>query len=200
MFTPTIRNRVVPDTPMQWSPPPYGVFKINFDGASRGNPNQAGFGGIFRNSKGEIQNIYYGSIGWDTNNSAELEGLWQGLCLTLHYNFFQIIIEGEYQVLINMVKQLLRGTNPAKVAHNWRLAARIDRICNWLQSNREISFTHVKHEGNKVVDLLANIGTDSTITFTHGPLTIIHEEEMLQNCTMLVHKDCSFPNADAGVA
>ena len=94
---------------MQWSPPPYGVFKLNFDGASRVNPSQAGFGGIFRNLKGEIQSIYYGSIGWDTNNSTELEGLWQGLCLTLNYNFFPIIIEGDSQILIHIANQLLWG-------------------------------------------------------------------------------------------
>ena len=92
---------------MKWTPPPSGMFKFNFYGAFRGNPGQAGFGGIFRNSEGETQVIYYGSIGWDTNNSAELEGLWKGLSLIHHYKFFPIIIEGDSQILINMVNQLL---------------------------------------------------------------------------------------------
>ena len=95
-----------------------------------------------------------------------------------------------------MVNQLLWGTNTAKVANSWRLAARTDRISNWLKSNREISFTHVKRESNKVADLLANFGADSTNTLIHGPLNIIHEREMLQNCTMLVHKDCPSLDAD----
>ena len=67
------------DSQLHWTPPPPGIFKMNFDGASKGNPGPAGFGGIFRNSQGDSLAIYYGSIGWDTNNSAELEGLWQGL-------------------------------------------------------------------------------------------------------------------------
>ena len=68
---------------------------MNFDGASKGNPGPAGFGGIFRNSQGDALAIYYGSIGWDTNNSAELEGLWQGLNLTHLLNLSPIIVEGD---------------------------------------------------------------------------------------------------------
>eukprot|EP00253_Pinus_taeda_P028396 PITA_28396 len=58
-----------------WLPPPRHRFKLNFDGASKGNPGKAGFGGIFRDHKGSPLLIYLGNIGWDTNNSAELEGL-----------------------------------------------------------------------------------------------------------------------------
>ena len=28
----------IPSSPAMWSTPPLGVFKLNFDGASRGNP------------------------------------------------------------------------------------------------------------------------------------------------------------------
>ena len=34
----------------QWKPPQLGFIKLNYDGASQGNPRQAGAGGIFRNS------------------------------------------------------------------------------------------------------------------------------------------------------
>ena len=105
--------------PLTLDPPPEGVFKLNFDGASKGNPGPAGFGGIIRNVKGEAQIIYYGSIGWDSNNFAELEGLWQGLCLIQHHKFLPIIIEGDSQILINIAKKLLWGTTPEKVAHSW---------------------------------------------------------------------------------
>lgn len=71
-FIPTLKIHPNPASPLHWSPPPEGVFKLNFDGASKGNPGPAGFGGIVRNSRGETQLIYYGSIGWDSNNSAEL--------------------------------------------------------------------------------------------------------------------------------
>ena len=56
-------------------PPPRNTFKLNFDRASKGNPRKAGFGGIFRDHEGLPLLIFFGNIGWDTNNSAELEGL-----------------------------------------------------------------------------------------------------------------------------
>jgi len=54
---------------------------LNFDGASNGNLGKEGFGGIFRNHNGNVLQTFMGSIGWDTNNSTELEGIWQGLLL-----------------------------------------------------------------------------------------------------------------------
>ena len=63
------------ESPNSWSPPPRLVYKLNFDGAARGNPGDAGYGGVCRNSSGEIMQLYYGSIGVDTNNSTELEGM-----------------------------------------------------------------------------------------------------------------------------
>jgi len=68
-------------SPSSWSPPACNSFKLNFDGAAKGNPGPAGFGGIIRSHTGAPLHIYYGSLGKDTNNVAEMEGLWQGICL-----------------------------------------------------------------------------------------------------------------------
>ena len=54
-----------------WSTPPPQVFKLNFDGTSRGNMGPTGFGGLFRDHDGKIVMVFLGSIGMDTNNSAE---------------------------------------------------------------------------------------------------------------------------------
>jgi len=82
------------------------VIKLNFVGASKGNPGKAGHGGIFRNHEGQPLLLYFGSIGWDTNNSVELEGVWQGMNLVHQHNFHPLIIEGDSQNLINMVTQI----------------------------------------------------------------------------------------------
>lgn len=65
-----------PNVMSKWDPPLAGILKLNFDGASKGNLGEVGYGGILTDHKGNPMIIYYGSIGWDTNNSAELEGLW----------------------------------------------------------------------------------------------------------------------------
>lgn len=71
------------------------MHKLNFDGASKGNPGNSGFGGLFRNHKGDSLLSFLGSKGWDTNNSVELEGLWQGLLISQGKGFFPLIIEGD---------------------------------------------------------------------------------------------------------
>eukprot|EP00253_Pinus_taeda_P006621 PITA_06621 len=78
-----------------WTAPPKHSFKLNFDGALKGNPGIAGFGEIFRNDKGSPLLIYYGNIGWDTNNSAELEGLWQGLILSRNQSIHPPEVDGD---------------------------------------------------------------------------------------------------------
>ena len=66
-------------SPLLWIPPQAGTFKINVDGAAKGNPGLAGYGGVIINSRGSILSLFWGSIGSNTNNIAKLEGLINGL-------------------------------------------------------------------------------------------------------------------------
>ena len=133
------------------------MFQLNFDGASKGNPGKAGYGGVFRDHYGIPQLIFLGSKGWDSNNSAEFEGLWQGLTLAQDKSFFPLIIEGDSQIIINMVTKLMQGSPIHRVSRSWRMAQRLELIDKWLSQHQEISFKHTKWEGNKLVDFLANM-------------------------------------------
>ena len=62
-------------SPRSWNPPPEGTFKLNIDGAAKGNLGPAGYGGVIRNSEGIILSLFWGSIGSNTNNMVELEGV-----------------------------------------------------------------------------------------------------------------------------
>lgn len=139
--------------------------------------------------------IFYGSIGWDTNNSAKLDGLWQGLCLAQKHGLFPIIIEGDSQILITIVNHILQGTHAHKVASSWRLAARLELIEKWLLTNKAITFEHIKMEGNKVADLLANLGVDSDRVLNTSSLDILNDSSHLQKCINLVQRDAELPNA-----
>jgi len=44
--------------------------------------------------------MYHGSMGRDTNNTAEIEGLWQGLCIAETKNLLPLEVEGDSQILI----------------------------------------------------------------------------------------------------
>ena len=55
------------------------LFKLFFDGASKGNLGIAGGGGVIIYPEGNNELEYYWNIGTDTNNMAKAYGLWQGL-------------------------------------------------------------------------------------------------------------------------
>jgi ribonuclease HI len=60
-------------------PLPQGFIKLNFDGASKGNPGLVGLGGVFRNEEGKILKAYARKLGFNNNNAAKLLALEEGL-------------------------------------------------------------------------------------------------------------------------
>jgi len=181
-----------------WEAPPPNTYKLNFDGASKGNPGPAGFGGIIRNHNGAPLQIFFGNIGWDTNNSAEIEGLWQGLLVARSLNLQPLIAEGDSQIIINMEMRIQNGSQTRKVADSWRLEARLNNIAHELHNHRALSFHHSRREGNKVADLLANIGVESHHPFQAGNLDIIPSNQQIQECKNLLQRDTEPPDAGDG--
>lgn len=73
------RNRYRMQSPNHFRFPGDSRIKLSFDGASKGNPGQAGWGGIFRDCRG-ISRWVYAEWGGDmSNNEAELWGVYHGL-------------------------------------------------------------------------------------------------------------------------
>lgn len=58
-----------------WTPPKPSWLKLNFDGASRGNPSPSGIGYVIRDHSGVIIGKMAKSIPPDTNNIAEFKAL-----------------------------------------------------------------------------------------------------------------------------
>lgn len=48
---------------LSWTPPPLGVLKLNFDGASKGNPRQAGYGSVIRGHNQNAVRVICGPLG-----------------------------------------------------------------------------------------------------------------------------------------
>ena len=96
------------------------MFKLNFDGASKGNLGRAGFGGAIRNNQGNIINLFYGNSGFNSNNAAELDGLIARLTLVKQKGLFPVIVEGDFAIILSMASKLLHGSQVSKVTTNWR--------------------------------------------------------------------------------
>lgn len=185
-----------------WTPPPINVFQLNFDGASKGNPRRTGFGGVIRDYQGNPLITFFGSIGWNTNNAAELEGLWRGLNLAQKQGLLPLIVEGDSQIIINMASKLQQGSPVHKVSSSWRMATRLERLQQWIGHNQAISFKHIRREGNKLADFLANLGVDIGKDFFEGSLPCIASENQLSTFHSILTRDMQTreeSHPDAGV-
>ena len=141
-----------------WSPLPEDFIKLNFDGASKGNPGAAGFGVVFRNHHGHILLISAGFLGHSTNNAAELWGLIKGLELAIKNDFAKLIVEGDSQIIINLLRRILNGANPDRISPSWRLSHGLQIITDLLQPNLAVIPAHIRRKANQVADELANMG------------------------------------------
>ncbi|KAF5178256.1 hypothetical protein FRX31_032156, partial [Thalictrum thalictroides] len=78
-----------------WCAPPPGYVKVNTDGASRGNPGQAGWGLIFRNNKCEVLGTGYGGLGIATNFFAESAAIVEALRIAIEKGWSNLWIEAD---------------------------------------------------------------------------------------------------------
>ncbi|GLJ38905.1 hypothetical protein SUGI_0793080 [Cryptomeria japonica] len=143
-----------------WMAPSKDWLKLNFHGASKGNPGDAGFGVVIRNNASKIVHGVYGGLGMATNNEAEIRALEVGLNLCIQNGISKVLIEGDSQIIISgIIKSNFQC---------WKLRKWLPRITHLLELIGTIEIKHVYREGDRMVDYLANLGVvcnDNKITF-----------------------------------
>eukprot|EP00253_Pinus_taeda_P025221 PITA_25221 len=96
-------------SPNHFSYPGIHSIKLNFDGASKGNPSPAGLGGIFRDGEGKTRWVFAEWVGEMTNNEAELWAVHEGLRIAVQNRYLNLEIEGDSQITIEMLRKLKDG-------------------------------------------------------------------------------------------
>ena len=91
-----------------------------------------------------------------TNNEAELWAVHQGLRIAVRNRYMNLDIEGDSQVTIGMLCKLKDGKSWEKVAKSWRTVGIIQDIVDLLSRIEYKIINHVRCNGNRVADLLAN--------------------------------------------
>jgi hypothetical protein len=74
---------------------PLAYLKLNFDGATKGNPRPTGAGGVFKNYNGGILFLFANYLGRSTNNVVEFDGLIKRLLLTIDLKYHSLVVEGD---------------------------------------------------------------------------------------------------------
>ena len=139
-----------------WQCPSAGSFKINFDGATKGNPCPTRFGGAIRNSMGIIISIFWGNIGTSTNNHTELEALINGLSWSLQQKKTPLTVEGDSLVITNISKRIQHGEAISQVSKNRRWEGWLTELKRLLLGTPMLQFMDVTRTGNRVADALGN--------------------------------------------
>ncbi|KAI3466941.1 hypothetical protein Pfo_023604 [Paulownia fortunei] len=129
-----------------WKKPQVGWFKLNTDGAAKGETDQAGVGGIIRDHLGNVVVAYFEYIGNQNSIYAEILALAKGLELAKGCGIANLWIEMDAQTVIKLVT-----SNTAK--GNWRLQEMLAKS-KFIMSQMHIHITHIYREGNKIATVL----------------------------------------------
>lgn len=129
------------------------ALSIFIDGASRGNPGEAGFGVHVQDADGSTIAGLYGYLGRATNNVAEYEALLHALRWALGRGAREVRLFSDSELV---VKQML-GVYKVKHAD---MAPRHREAQTLLRRFPRASIAHVRREQNREADRLANRAVD----------------------------------------
>jgi ribonuclease HI len=129
------------------------ALRLHVDGASRGNPGEAGFGVHVTTLDGAVVAALYGYLGRATNNVAEYQALLHGLRFALDRGTREVEIFSDSELLVRQLAGRYRVKNPG-LQPLFREAASL--LARFARSR----VTHVPRERNCEADALANRAVD----------------------------------------
>ena len=129
------------------------VLHLHIDGASRGNPGEAGFGVHVTTPEGEELARLYGYLGPASNNVAEYQALLHGLRWALARGVRRVHVFSDSELVVKQMSGAYRVKHPAMVPLHREARALARRF-------EEFRLTHVRRAQNKEADRLSNLAMD----------------------------------------
>lgn len=140
-----------------WARPERGdVVRVEFDGASKGNPGPSGFGAVLYDgtSNREVGRLWKYLSDNSTNNQAEYMGLIAGLQLALKLGYDTVEVQGDSKLVVHQVLGDWKVKNQGLAPYN-RFAVKLkDRF-------RHFKARQVPRAMNSVADALSNQAIDA---------------------------------------
>jgi ribonuclease HI len=126
---------------------------LHIDGASRGNPGEAGFGVHVARPDGSSEVGLYGYLGRATNNVAEYQALIHALRYALSRGARRVRIFSDSELVVRQVEGRYRVKHPDMIPLHAEARALLTRF-------EEARVSHVPREQNREADRLANRALD----------------------------------------
>ena len=140
------RERV--EKQISWNRPTNGWFKLNTDGASRGNPGLATAGGAIRDEYGEWNGGFAINIGICSAPLAELWGVYYGLCIAWDRGIRRLELEVDSESVAGFLQTEIHDSHPLSF---------LVRLCyDFISRDWLVKISHVYRETNYLADGLAN--------------------------------------------
>ncbi|KAL6579789.1 hypothetical protein OROMI_007813 [Orobanche minor] len=153
---------------VRWLKPPVGWFKLNTDGAVKGNPGPGAAGGIVSDHTGTSVLCFWEFIGVQTNTFVELHGIWRGLQLCRDKGLDNIWVEVDSAIAL----KLIHNNSTAQ----WQAQTLIPKI-HILLENLNTRFSHIYRDGNTVADFWPTKGVTTEIS--SAPMAVISVGNLL---------------------
>jgi ribonuclease HI len=131
-----------------------GELLIHIDGASRGNPGEAGFGIHVQTLDGSEVAGLYGYLGRATNNVAEYQALLHALKYALGAGARKVRICSDSELVVKQIAGTYRVKHPDMVPLHREARALLARF-------EDAKLSHVPREENREADRLANEAVDT---------------------------------------
>ncbi|XP_019233381.1 PREDICTED: uncharacterized protein LOC109213985 [Nicotiana attenuata] len=170
---PDLCQRIEKLKPMQswsqvlWSTPNQGCIKVNTDGSYIRENNEAGIGGIVRNSNVDLIMAFSRVVQCDNSNTAEALATEFGLKWCKLQGYTNFILELDSMVIANIL--INKDTN------NLKIKQVIERMLHNIQ-HADVRVMHCYREGNQVANCLANLAS------TSGNSMTINSYQQLPTC------------------
>jgi ribonuclease HI/exonuclease III len=125
---------------------------LQVDGASKGNPGPAGSGGVLFDISGKIVLSFAWGLGQNTNNTAEILAIWQGLAQVRRLSIAKLAVIGDSRIFI-------QALNQRRAPKNMGLEHYYKKVTDQMKEFEEVKFYHVLRNLNQLADHEANRGT-----------------------------------------
>jgi ribonuclease HI len=128
------------------------------DGASRGNPGEAGVGIILKDEHGKMVSKNFGFIGTATNNAAEYLALIACLKLAGKTKCTHLVVHSDSELMVRQMNGEYKVKDAAIKEYFQEVYGMLEHM------PFEFEIVHIAREENKEADRLANLGIDSRRT------------------------------------
>lgn len=141
-----------PETPVARRAPQKCI--VNIDGASRGNPGQAGAGAVIRDTDGRVLKALKKYLGRATNNVAEYSALLVALKGAADLGCREIEILADSELLVKQINGVYK-------VRSEDIRPLYEEAVSLLKGFKSYKVRHVYREQNSAADALANEAIDS---------------------------------------